>query len=90
MLRTRPLLAWSVSGERAQETGGGGGGGGGASKGRVWTRHLAPAAPAFTRPSSPHHFTARQFAQCSLECLSPLKWGRLAVFFAPGLPREGG
>ena len=25
----------------------------GASKGHVWSRHLAPAAPAFTRPSSP-------------------------------------
>ena len=38
--------------------GGGGVGGGkcraGAAKGQVWTRHLAPAAPAFTRPSSPH------------------------------------
>ena len=26
----------------------------GASKGQVWIRHLAPAAPAFTRPSSPN------------------------------------
>ena len=29
------------------------GGGGGGSKGQAWTRHLAPAAPAFPRPSSP-------------------------------------
>ena len=32
--------------------------GGGGSKGQVWTHHLAPAAPAFTRPSSPSQFIA--------------------------------
>ena len=30
----------------------------GASIGQVWTRHLAPAVPAFTRPSLPPQFTA--------------------------------
>jgi hypothetical protein len=30
----------------------------GASKGQVWTRHLAPAMPAFTRPSLPSQFIA--------------------------------
>ena len=30
----------------------------GASKGQVWTRHLAPATPAFTQPSLPSHFIA--------------------------------
>ena len=29
-----------------------------ASKGQVWTRYLAPAAPAFTRPSLPSQFIA--------------------------------
>ena len=32
--------------------------GGGESKGQVWTPHCAPAAPAFTRPSSPSQFVA--------------------------------
>ena len=44
----------------------------GASKGQVWPRHSAPAAPAFTRPSSPSQ--------------SIVRWGRSAIAQSPRAP----
>ena len=43
----------------------------GASKGQVLTRHLAPAAPAFTRPSSP--------SQCCACSTLPLSAGPVCI-----------
>ena len=53
----------------------------GASKGQVWTRHCAPAAPAFTQPSLPSQFLAcATTSSCSIgsECcsLSSPTWAR--------------
>ena len=47
----------------------------GASKGQVWTRHLAPAAPAFTRPSLPSQCIACStlpFDSPLAQCASPV------------------
>ena len=54
-------------------------GGRGGSKGQVWPRHCAPAAPAFTRPSSPSQFLARATGQ------SLFRWPNVLLPILPGL-----
>ena len=52
-------------------------GGRGALKGQAWTRHFAPATPAFARPSSPSQFTTCA-SHCSvLLCLRVPRGSRL-------------
>ena len=49
----------------------------GGSKGQVWTRHCAPAAPAFTRPSLPSQFHVRLATEGPIGplCCSPSSQG---------------
>ena len=62
----------------------------GASKGQVWTRHLAPAAPAFPRPSSPSQFIACPLAilmskwRIVLPC-TPHGWRERQGLMVPGV-----